>query len=237
MPNLAGDWTRQPLVAPLTAVLGRPVRIINDARALGLAELRLGACRGVQHALLVAMGTGVGGAVVIDGRLYLGTGHAGEIGHTTAVVDGPACGCGNRGCLDRVASAAEIARLAEQPTVQQAAEAARAGDPRALRAFAFAGTYVGRALADAVVLLWPQRIVIGGGVAAAGEILLGPIRSELRRRARVADVDAIDVVPAQLGTGAGAIGAALWAAEACDLPVVPAAAHPVLHATQGEPYA
>jgi predicted NBD/HSP70 family sugar kinase len=90
--------------------------------------------------------------------------------------------------------------------------AAQAGDARAREALAQAGRHVGLAVAGAIVLLWPQRVVVGGGVAAAGELLLGPLREEVRRRARVAPVDAIAIVPAQLGAGAGAIGAALWAA-------------------------
>ena len=213
LPNLAGDWRGRPIAAPLSAELGLPVRLVNDARALALAELRFGAGRGFLHVLCVTLGTGVGGAVVIDGRLYLGTAHAGEIGHTTAQPDGPPCGCGNRGCLDRVVSAAAIAEQAGHPTVQAAAAAAGSGDPQALRAFEAAGTYVGRALADAVVLLWPERIVVGGGVAAAGELLLEPLRAELHRRACLVPAERIGVVAATLGPGAGAIGAALWAAE------------------------
>ena len=97
---------------------------------------------------------------------------------------------------------------------QAAADAARAGDAVAIAAFAQAGEYVGRVLAGAIVLLWPERVVVGGGVADAGELLLGPMREELRRRACVAPVDDIAVVAAELGPQAGAVGAALWAAEA-----------------------
>jgi glucokinase len=149
--------------------------------------------------------------VVIGGRLHLGLGHAGEIGHTTVDPDGPLCGCGNRGCLDRMASAQSIAAAAGRADVAEAAEAARAGDPVALAAFSQAGEYVGRVLAGAVVLLWPERVVVGGGVADAGELLLEPLRLELRRRACVAPE--IPVVPAELGPVAGAVGAALWGAE------------------------
>jgi len=162
----------------------------------------------------VALGTGVGGGVVIGGRVHLGLGHAGEIGHTTVDPDGPPCGCGNRGCLDRMASAESIALAAGRGTVEEAAAAARAGDPPAIAAFARAGEYVGRVLAGAVVLLWLERVVVGGGVAAAGELILDPIRAEIRRRACVAPVDEIAVVAAELGPGAGAVGAALWGAEA-----------------------
>jgi glucokinase len=213
LPNLLGDWVGRPIAGPVGEALGVPVTLVNDVRALTLAELRLGAGRGASDLVCIALGTGVGGGVVIGGRLHLGLGHAGEIGHTTVEPDGPPCGCGNRGCLDRMAGADAIAALAGRPTVADAAAAARAGDTRAVAAFAQAGTYVGRALAGAVVLLWPERVVVGGGVADAGELLLGPVRDELRRRACVAPVDDIAVVPAELGPVAGAVGAALWAAE------------------------
>jgi glucokinase len=212
LPNLAGDWEGRPIAGPVGDALGVPVRLVNDVRAMTLAELRLGAGRGVRDLVCVALGTGVGGGVAIGGRLHLGLGHAGEIGHTTVLPDGPLCGCGNRGCLDRVAGAAAIAADAGRPSVADAVAAAEDGDARAGDALARAGRHVGLALAGAVVLLWPERVVVGGGVAAAGELLLGPLREEMRRRAQVAPVDAIAVVPAQLGSGAGAIGAALWGA-------------------------
>jgi glucokinase len=218
LPNLLGDWVGRPIAGPVGEALGVPVTLVNDVRALTLAELRLGAGRGASDLVCVALGTGVGGGVVIGGRLHLGLGHAGEIGHTTVDPDGPLCGCGNRGCLDRMAGADAIAALAGQPTVAAAAEAARAGDAAALRAFARAGEYVGRALAGAIVLLWPERVVVGGGVADAGELLLGPVREEIRRRACVAPVDRIPVVAAELGPVAGAVGAALWAAETAPVP-------------------
>jgi glucokinase len=213
LPNLQGDWLGRPIAGPLGEELGVPVALVNDVRAMTLAELRLGAGRGAQDLVCVALGTGVGGGVVIGGRVHLGLGHAGEIGHTTVLPDGPLCGCGNRGCLDRVAGASAIAAAAGRDSVEEAVRAARAGDTRATEALAAAGRHVGLALAGAVVLLWPQRVVVGGGVAAAGELLLGPLRDEVRRRARVAPVDAIAIVPAQLGAGAGAIGAALWGAQ------------------------
>jgi glucokinase len=213
LPNLLGDWAGRPIAGPVGDRLGLPTTLVNDVRALTLAELRLGAGRGARDLVCIALGTGVGGGVVIGGRLHLGLGHAGEIGHTTVDPDGPPCGCGNRGCLDRMAGAGSIAAAAGRPTVQAAAEAARAGDADAVAAFARAGEYVGRVLAGAVVLLWPERVVVGGGVADAGELLLEPLRAELRRRACVAPVDRIAVVRAELGPHAGAVGAALWAAE------------------------
>ena len=217
LPNLLGDWNGRPVAGPVGASLGLPVALVNDVRALTLAELRLGAGRGARDLVCIALGTGVGGGVVIGGRLHLGLGHAGEIGHTTVDPDGPLCGCGNRGCLDRMAGADAIALAAGHPTVAAAAEAARAGDAVARAAFARAGVHVGRVLAGAVVLLWPERVVVGGGVADAGDVLFEPLRAELRRRACVAPE--IPVVAAELGAHAGAVGAALWGAE-----VSPAAA-------------
>jgi glucokinase len=211
LPNLLGDWAGRPIAGPVGASLGCEVALVNDVRALTLAELRLGAGRGATDLVCVALGTGVGGGVVIGGRLHLGLGHAGEIGHTTVDPDGPLCGCGNRGCLDRMASADSIAAAAGHASVAEAAAAARAGDPAAVAAFARAGTYVGRVLAGAVVLLWPERIVVGGGVADAGEALFAPLRAELRARACVAPE--VPVVRAELRTYAGAVGAALWGAE------------------------
>jgi len=218
LPNLHGDWAGRPVAGPVGERLGLPVTLVNDGRALTLAELRLGAGRGARDLVCVALGTGVGGGVVIGGRLHLGLGHAGEIGHTTVDPDGPLCGCGNHGCLDRMASADSIAAAAGRASVQAAADAARAGDARAVAAFARAGEYIGRVLAGAIVLLWPERVVVGGGVADAGELLLGPLREEIRRRASVAPLDRIAVVAAELGPHAGAIGAALWAAEQALVP-------------------
>ena len=97
LPNLLGDWAGRPIAGPVSSSLGVPVTLVNDVRALTLAELRLGAGRGAADLVCIALGTGVGGGVVIGGRLHLGLGHAGEIGHTTVDQDGPLCGCGNRG--------------------------------------------------------------------------------------------------------------------------------------------
>jgi len=214
LPNLPGDWAGRPIAGPVGERLGVAPALVNDVRALTLAELRLGAGRGAADLVCIALGTGIGGGVVIGGRLHLGLGHAGEIGHTTVDPDGPPCGCGNRGCLDRMAGADAIAAAAGAPTVEAAARAAAAGDHEALAAFARAGEHVGRVLAGAIVLLWPERVVVGGGVAEAGEPLLGPLRAEVRRRACVAPVDRIPIVTAELGSHAGAVGAALWGAEA-----------------------
>jgi glucokinase len=111
-PNLPGPWAGQAMVGPLTAALGVPLAIINDARAFTLAETRMGAARGCSTVVCLVLGTGVGGGVVVDGRLRFGPhGRAGEIGHQVVVADGPRCGCGNHGCVEAVASAGAIAEL------------------------------------------------------------------------------------------------------------------------------
>lgn len=213
LPNLKGDWSGRPIAAPVGEGLGMPVRLVNDSRALTLAELRLGAGRGARDLVCVALGTGVGGGVVIGGRLHLGLAHAGEIGHQTVEPEGPPCGCGNRGCLDRMAGADAIAAYAGTATVADAIDAARGDDARARAAFERAAGYVGLALANAIVLLWPERVVVGGGVAEAGELLLAPLRAVVAERACVAPVERIEIVAGALGPAAGAVGAALWAVE------------------------
>ena len=210
LPNLYGDWVGQPIAEP-QQMLGRPVRLINDGHAFALAEARLGAARGADDVLCVVCGTGIGGGLVIGGRLHLGVeDRAGEIGHHTVVPDGPLCACGNRGCLETLAGARAIAKAAGQGSFDDTLAAARAGDERAREALRQAGAHVGSAVANLTIFLTPQRIVIGGGVAEAGELLLEPIRAEVGRRAgRVAPLHAIEIVPAVLGSDAGAVGAAL----------------------------
>jgi glucokinase len=214
LPNLPGDWVGRAIAAPVAEGLGIDTHLVNDCRALTLAELRLGAGRGARDLVCVALGTGVGGGVVIDGRLHLGLAHAGELGHQTVDPDGPRCGCGNRGCLDRMAGAAAIASYAGTATVAEAVSAARTGDEQAEQAFRRAADYVGIAVSNAIVLLWPERVVVGGGVAEAGDLLFEPLREVVAERAQVAPVERIEIVPAALGPAAGAVGAALWAGEA-----------------------
>jgi glucokinase len=152
---------------------------------------------------------------VLGGRLRLGVdGRAGEIGHHTVVVDGEPCGCGNRGCLETIAGARAIARAAGRDSFTEALAAARAGDPQAVEAIARAGRMLGVAIANLTIFVAPRRVVVGGGVAEAGELLLGPLRDEMLRRAgSVAQLDRLPVVAAQLGPFAGAIGAALHGAD------------------------
>ena len=214
LPNLAGDWNGVPVQAPLTKALGQPVALVNDARAFSLAESVLGAGRGLGTVVCMVLGTGVGGGVVIDGRLLLGTGIAGEIGHQTVLVDGPRCGCGNQGCAEALTRADVFARLGGQATAAEVYAAARAGDATAQAAVDHVVQWLGVAMANAYVLLAPDAFVIGGGIAAAGDLLLGPLEEAVRRHVFLAPPERIRVLPAALGPYAGAAGAALRGREA-----------------------
>jgi glucokinase len=163
----------------------------------------------------VTLGTGVGGGVIVDGRLHLGaSGTAGEIGHQTVLPDGPVCGCGNRGCAEAVVQAAALTRIAGHPTVEDVFRGAAAGDPRCREAVETLARYLGIALANVITVLVPDRVVVGGGISAAGEQVLEPIRAVVRARTPLVPPERIDIRLAELGPSAGAIGAALAAADA-----------------------
>lgn len=213
--NVPGDWAGRAVAQPVGTALGCPVALINDARAFGLAELRLGAGRGARSMVGLTLGTGVGGVIAIDGQVHLGhDGTAGELGHQTIDADGPPCGCGNNGCLESFARADRIASACGTATAEAAVVAARAGDQRALTGLAEVGRFLGIGIGNMVAVISPDRVIIGGGVASAGELLFGPIREEMRRRVRTTALDEVEVVTAELGTWAGAIGAAIHGAEA-----------------------
>lgn len=212
--NMPGDWTDRPVASPVEAALGIPVALINDARAFGLAELRLGAGRGVRSMIGLTLGTGIGGALVIDGRVHQGhDGTAGEIGHQTIDPDGPLCNCGNRGCLEAFTRADRVAEACGTDSPESAVRAARAGDERARAGLARIGRYLGIGIANMVAVISPDRVVLGGGWSAAGDLLLDPIRDELGIRVKMTDLRKVEVVLAELGTWAGAIGAAVHGAE------------------------
>ena len=187
--NVPGDWKGRPLARLVGEALDAPARLINDARAFALAEWTLGAARDCDTAIFAVVGTGVGGGLVVRGAPHEGReGRAGELGHQTIDPDGPLCNCGNRGCVEALVRAALEAK-----------------DVR------LAGKLLGIGLGNAIVLLAPDRVVVGGGVAATGERLLRPARKEIARRVKVSVP--VDVVPGELGVLAGAIGAALRGAE------------------------
>ena len=215
LPNLPPDWTDLPVVEPLRERIGLPVRLINDARAFGLAELSLGAGRGCDTMVGLTLGSGVGGVVVVNGRVHFGhDGTGGEVGHQTLLPDGPACTCGNRGCLEALTRADAIAAACGTATAEEAVRAAQGGDERAIQGLTEIGRWLGIGIANLVVVLTPDRVVLGGGVSGAGPVLLDPIRDEVRRRVRVTDLHAVEIVAAELGTWAGAIGAGVHGAGA-----------------------
>lgn len=214
LPNLPGEWEGRPVAVPVAAAMALPAFLINDARAFGLAELRLGAGRGCSTMVGLTLGSGVGGVVIVDGHVHFGhDGTGGEVGHQTIEANGPPCTCGNRGCLEALTKADRLAAACGTDTVEEAVEAARGGDERAAAGFAQVGRYLGIGIANLIVLLTPDRVVLGGGVAAAGALLLDPIHEEVRRRVHVTALDRVEIVAAQLGTWAGAIGAAVHGAE------------------------
>jgi glucokinase len=216
--NVPGPWAGHPVAGPVSAATGVPAHLINDARAFGLAELRLGAGRGASSMVGLTLGTGVGGVLAIGGRVHQGhDGTAGEIGHQTIDPDGPWCGCGNRGCVEAYARADQIAAACGTATAEEAVQAARAGDEGAVRGLRDVGRYLGIGIANMITVISPDRIVLGGGVAAAGDLLFEPIRDEIRRRVTTTSIDEVTIVPAELGTWAGSIGAAVHGAERAGL--------------------
>ena len=212
--NIPGPWDGYPVAGPVAAALGVPVALINDARAFGLAELRLGAGRGASSMVGLTLGTGVGGVFAVDGKVHQGhDGTAGEIGHQTIDPDGPSCNCGNHGCLEAFARADRIAEACGTATAEEAVERARDGDAAAVEGLRRVGRYLGIGIANMIVVISPDRVVIGGGIAAAGDLLLDEARAEIRRRVRTTAIEEVEIVTAELGTWAGAIGAAVHGAE------------------------
>lgn len=211
-PNVG--WHDVPLRDRLTTATGLPGTVAHDVRSGGLAEWRVGAGRGVANLLFLALGTGIAGAMVTDGRLLDADGYGGEIGHTgVPAAAGVECLCGQRGCLETVASATGVSRtygrLAGSTLLdaQAVAGLARAGDPHATAAYALAGRALTEALHTYATLLAPEVVVIGGGLAGAFDLIGPPVEAGIaaamtfQRRPRL--------VPAQLGPDAGVIGAGL----------------------------
>ena len=214
-PNLPGAWENYPFTKKLREATGKSIALINDARAFCLAESTLGAGRGHRYVACIVMGTGVGGGLVIDGKVHEGaTRGAGEIAHQVVAPDGPVCGCGTRGCVEALTSSAAISAMAETKTPEEAYERAKAGDEKAIAAFRSAGKWLGIALANVNAVFSPEVFIVGGGVAQAGDLVLDFIRAELHERNHLWPNSAFKVVPAQLSFFAGATGAALKAAAA-----------------------
>lgn len=234
-PNLKGAQGADIRALVAERLPGVDVGVANDANCAALAELRQGALRGVDEGLVVTLGTGIGGGVVIGGTVRTGAhGFAGEVGHITVDPTGPLCPCGKRGCWERYASGAGLGRLAREAAAagrlhhvvamaggepeavrgEHVTSAAHAGEPGALAVMEDLGWWVALGLANLTALLDPGCIVLGGGLGAAGEMLLAPARrayAELLEGAAVRPQ--VPVVAAVLGEQAGAVGAAIAAAE------------------------
>ena len=202
----------------LSELVGMPVVVDNDANCAALAEARLGAGRGHRIVVVVTVGTGIGGALVVDGALFGGaTGAAGEFGHMTVEINGPLCTCGSRGCLETIASGPALVAAAthhgwsgEEPlSGSQVTQLALAGDHMAVAAATDVGRALGAGIGALVNALDPDVVVVGGGVLGLGELLLEPARGEARARALAGD--RVHVVSAELGEQAGMIGAGLLA--------------------------
>ncbi|MFD7624254.1 ROK family protein, partial [Streptomyces sp. NPDC059802] len=216
--NVPG-WRDFPLVERVgKAVGGLPVELVGDGVAMTAAEHWLGAARGYDNALCMVVSTGVGGGLVLGGKLHPGpTGNAGHIGHVSVDLDGDPCPCGSRGCVERIASGPNIARRALEAgwrpgpdgdaSAAAVAAAARAGDPIALASFERAAQALAAGIAATAALVEIDIAVIGGGVAGAGEILFEPLRRALRRYATLSFIRRIEVAPAVMGTDAGLVGA------------------------------
>jgi predicted NBD/HSP70 family sugar kinase len=198
----------------MAARLGLPVQIENDANVGALGEHMFGAGRGVDDMVYVRLSAGIGLGLILGGKPYRGkAGVAGELGHVASVDDGIICRCGNRGCLETVASPVAVAGLLEfsrgEPvSVQRLLELVHAGDRGARRAVADAGAAVGNAIAAVVNVLNPELVVIGGDLAGAGEVQLDPLKTAIERRAIAPAVAAVRVTRGELGEKAEVLGAA-----------------------------
>ncbi|UXY28339.1 ROK family protein [Streptomyces sp. HUAS TT20] len=211
-------WRDVPLRDLLTERLGVPVALGHDVRTGGLAEGRIGAGKGADRFLFVPLGTGIAGAIGLDGRVEAGAhGFAGEIGHIVVRPGGAPCPCGQRGCLERYASAAAVseawAAVCEDPDADAAdcAKAVASGDPNAVRIWREAVDALADGLVTALTLLDPRTLIIGGGLAEAGETLFTPLREAVERRVTFQKLPSI--VPAALGDTAGCLGAGLLARD------------------------
>lgn len=222
--NIPG-WRDFPLVAGVRERTGElPVVLVGDGVAMTAAEHWQGAARGHRNALCMVVSTGVGGGLILNGRPHPGpTGNAGHIGHISVDLDGDPCPCGARGCVERIASGPNIARRAladgwrpgtdGDATAVGVAAAARAGDPIAIRSFERAAQALAAGIAATATLVEIEIAVVGGGVAGAGDILFTPLRRALRDYATLSFARDVTVVPAQMGTDAGVVGAAAAAQQ------------------------
>ncbi|MCL2183018.1 MAG: ROK family protein [Chitinispirillia bacterium] len=234
--NLPG-WKGTQLYGPITKRFGLGVSAANDVTAVALAELMFGAGRGVKNLVCFALGTGVGGGIVTDGKLYKGThGMAGEVGHIVVETGGIPCTCGQKGCVERYASATGIVNMAVEMaagagdgeltefvslvrknpvevTSKMIYEYVAKADPVALKVHNRACDMLGRAVGVMINALSPDRVVLGGGVMMAGDVILETVKSYAARHCWPAIFERCEIVPAQMGEDAGVMGAGALAHE------------------------
>lgn len=237
LPNLPGKWRNVPLKSILEEQLELPVALINDVRAITLGEWTFGAGRGADTMACLAIGTGIGGGVVVNGQFHLGIGGtAGEFGHHVVEVDGLPCGCGGKGCLELYASGPAIAAMGVKEVMHGhttrigelvnhdlnridagvVVQAALEGDPVAQGILQRVGRYLGIAVGNILGVISPQRVIFGGGVSSAGDLLLKPIVQTVNERVHVIPLQKVQFVMAELGINGGLVGAALWARRRCE---------------------
>lgn len=224
---------REELHSEFMEATGLRVELENDANAAAYGEYKIGAGRGSRDMFYITIGDGIGGAIILDGKLWTGaSGFAGEVGHITIDTEGVECQCGNTGCLETVASAPNIVRRAHERlyrdstsslsilainkdfTADDVAHEAKNGDDFSLMMIERTGKFIGTGVASVINLLNIERIVLGGGVMDAGDLILNPIIQEAKRRAFQPCFEATQIVASALGTDAVAIGAAMLARDA-----------------------
>jgi len=228
LPNIPG-WVNVPLAKILQNEFSLPTKIDNDVRVATIGEYKFGAGKGYQNLICITVGTGIGSGIILNGQLIRGAClAAGELGHVIVQEhNGEICGCGGTGCVEAVASGPAIVKQAElylmtgkstkfkelaagsPVTPEIVAEAAIQGDGVAVKIFEKTGYWIGLALSSVVNLLNPEVIIVGGGVAQAGDLLLDPIRDTIQKRAMKLQGECVKVIPAQLGNSAGVVGASL----------------------------
>ena len=232
-PNLPG-WVDVPLKAAVEQRFGLPTCMGNDATLAALGEWRFGLDRKVANLIYITVSTGIGGGIIAGGKLYSGArGFAGEVGHMTIDVNGPRCNCGNNGCWEAMASGTALARDAAE-RIEQGADtsiadlcggdlskidarivflAARQGDELAKELISRLAYYFGVGLANLVNIFTPELVLVGGGVAKMGDLLLGPAADVVKKRAYVSMTGAVDIRPALLGDDSGVLGAVAFVLE------------------------
>jgi len=217
--NIPG-WKDVPLGRILKRRLKLPIFMDNDANLMCLAESRLGAARGLPYAVCLTLGTGVGGGIIVDGRLYRGANNAtGEVGHLPINEDGPACNCGGKACLETYVGNNRILARAKKIfgrniPLEEISRLAADSNKKAVALWSSIGEYLGVALVGVVNLLNPDVVVIGGGVANAGKVLFDKVKAVIKNRAMTVQAGQVKVCKAELGSDAGLIGAAVMVKDA-----------------------